>query len=134
MKKSIMILLSCLLLAVIVVPQNISAALNFVNIDTIDTTLNYSNLTGYVSVSVYTLDASAETSVSARVYVKATSGRWVEVTPDWATQTATGDFNSFMFSFDGTHGARYKVDVTITVTIDGYTETATDTVESSCLT
>lgn len=132
MKKIFIILLTCFLIMICVIPQNVNAALNYVNIDTLRTTLTYSNCTGYVQVFVSALDSSAETSVSARLYVKATSGKWIEVTPDWDTQTATGDSNNFLFSFDGTQGARYKVDVSVSVTIDGYTETDTDTVEGSC--
>lgn len=134
MKRLFSILVLCTLLVCLIPAPDADAAIMYTNIQGFTNTLEFSNNTGIVMTEISSVDSSAEVTVSAKLYVKATSGRWIEIDTDWAPQTFSGSTVCCSFAFDGDSGVRYKVDVTVSVTIDGYTETATDSVEKTCLT
>lgn len=133
MKKLFSILILCTLLICLIPVPDADAAIMYTNIQRFTNTLNFSNNTGILTTEISSVDSSAEVTLSAKLYVKATSGRWIEIDTDWTPQTFSGSNICYDFVFDGDSGVRYKVDVTVSVTIDGYTETVTDSVEKTCL-
>ena len=132
MKKILTFALSLVFILCCIPNAEVDAAILWTNISSIDLNMQSANGIGEIVVCVGTVDEESEIAVTAALYVKATSGKWIEVTPDdWETQTATGVIAYFGFTYTGNNYARYKVDITVDVTLNGYTETITDSAENS---
>ncbi|MBQ7010313.1 MAG: hypothetical protein IJN63_01270 [Clostridia bacterium] len=129
MRKLISFLLASVVLACSLIPFNVNAALNYENVNDISTNVYFSNQTGTVTVIIRTTSPDAELFVNASLYVKATSGRWIDITPDW--EEAYGNGSTFIcdFPFDATNGWRYKVEVSALVCVSDVCETVTDSYE-----
>lgn len=111
MKKLLSVILACVLLTCCFAPANVSAAIMWTNINYFDVYLDHQNYMGIVTVGISTVDSSATIELSAKVYVKATSGKWIEITPDdWTTITSTGTNLDYEFYYDGYSNIRHKVD------------------------
>ena len=110
-KKLLSVILACVLLTWCFAPANVSAAIMWTNINYFDVNLDHQNYMGIVTVGISTVDSSATIELSAKVYVKATSGKWIEITPDdWTTITSTGTNLDYEFYYDGYSNIRHKVD------------------------
>lgn len=134
MKKLLSVVMACVLLCCCFAPANVSAAIMWTNINSYTVELQFINGVGVVYAEVYTTGDDATVELTPAIYVKATSGKWIDVTPsDWSSVTQTGSLVQYEFYYEPFGNLRFKAEVTASVTIDGYTETETLSDESTCL-
>lgn len=94
-------------------------------------TLSFNGNTGNVAVTIIGKSGVDNITADIKLYYKNTSGSWVEIYNNWSydvdqmTLTATE-------SFTGVEGREYKIEVSGSVTKDGYAEPVSKTATATC--
>lgn len=94
-------------------------------------TLSFNGNTGNVAVTIIGKSGVTNITADIKLYYKNSSGSWVEIDKDWSydvdqmTLTATE-------SFAGVEGQEYKIEVSGSVTMDGYAEPISKTATATC--
>lgn len=70
-------------------------------------------------------------SVNVKLYYKKTSGAWEEIPTNWV-YNVNQRMLSINESFDATPGREYKIELTGTVTVNGYAEEISKTATAIC--
>lgn len=94
-------------------------------------TLSFNGNTGNVAVTIIGKSGVDNITANIKLYYKNTSGSWVQIYNNWSydvdqmTLTATE-------SFTGVEGREYKIEVSGSVTKDGYAEPVSKTATATC--
>lgn len=136
-KKRIVAIIMTLCLMFSLVPATVHAAQveplqpMWDNTQTFTANLGFSNTNG--SVTVYIRGQFGVTNITADVslFYKNDSGGWEEIEKDWEYTTSQREL-TITEHFDGEAGREYKIEVSATVTMNGYTEELSKTATKVC--
>lgn len=128
-------LLCCVLFALI--PATAQAAqiektqLRWNNTSYITAGIKFNGTSGFVSVFICGKSGVTNITADVKLYYKNTSGSWVEIEMNW-DYDVDQDCLTIGESFTGVAGREYKIEVSGTVTKDGYAEPISKTATSTC--
>ena len=137
MKKRIVAIIMTLCLMFSLVPATVHAAQvepiqpMWDNTMTFTANLGFSSTDG--SVTVYIRGQSSVTNITAdvKLFYKNTAGIWVEIENDWVYST-NQRYLTITEHFEGESGCEYKIEVSGTVTMNGYAEAISKTATATC--
>lgn len=101
------------------------------NADSVTAKLLFNGSTGNVSATIRGQKGVTNISVSVRLFYKSTSNTWIEINKDWDYDVDKSSLSIYE-TFTGISGCEYKVEVSGTVTKNGYAESISQTVTATC--
>lgn len=137
MKKRLfsLVMICCLLFAL--VPTGVHAAQKepisplWTNTNSVYAAINFNGTTGNVTVSITGQSGVSNITADVKLYYKNTAGTWTEIVKGWSY-----DVNQMYLivseSFTGVPGREYKIEVSATVTKNGYGESISKTATEVC--
>lgn len=137
MKKRLfsLVMICCLLFAL--VPTGVHAAQKepvsplWTNTNSVYAAINFNGATGNVTVSITGKNGVSNITADVKLYYKNTAGTWTEIVKGWSY-----DVNQMYLivseSFTGVPGREYKIEVSATVTKNGYGESISKTATEVC--
>ena len=137
MKKRIVaiVMMCCLIFSI--VPISVQAALvepiqpMWDNTTTVTANFSFDGTTGGFTVYVLGKSGVTNISVNIKLYYKNTSGSWTEIDTDWNYSVNQRIF-SVSETFTGVADIEYKIEVSGTVTKNGYSEVISKTATAIC--
>ena len=137
MKRRIISLFLTLVMVLSIMPAAINAAVAdpiiplWDNVNTFNATLTFNSTTGNVKVNVIGQSGVSNITAEIRLYYKNTAGSWIEINKDW-DYSVNQRYLIVSESFTGVAGREYKIEVSGTVTKNGYAEAISDTATATC--
>lgn len=101
------------------------------NADSVTAKLLFNGSTGNVSATIRGQRGVTNISVSLRLFYKSSYGTWVEIEKDWDYDVDKSSLSIYE-TFTGISGREYKVEVSGTVTKNGYAEPISYTATATC--
>lgn len=101
------------------------------NASQITANVAFSNSKGTATVSILGKTGVSNISVVVKLFYKNTSGSWTEIDTDWE-YNVDQRMLSISESFNAVAGREYKIEVSGTVTMNGYAESISKTATATC--
>ena len=101
------------------------------NANSVSATINFSGTTGVVRINILGDTEVSNITATATLYHKNWLGIWVESGEEWS-YNVNQSYLSASESFTGKSGRQYKVELTGTVTKNGYAESVSASATAEC--
>lgn len=125
------IMLSCLCIPISAANLESYELLRWVNIQSIEGRIAFNKTSGNYSMVIEGAKEVDKITATAKLYYKNSSGKWIEIVKDW-TYDVDKNYLAINEDFTGVSGREYKVELEVTVYMNGYGEEVSKTTTKTC--